>query len=108
MQGLTQDLRWLDVSLLVSQKRGPKTRRTDISVENRVVELRNLFLNRYDIVSILRKEGIVISPATIHNIFVRNGLNKLSRINKEEQVKQLKPKKIIMIKGGELFKYRFV
>ena len=59
-------------------------------------------MNRYDIVSILQKECIVISPATIHNIFVRNGLNKLSRMNKKEQDKQLKLMKIIMIKAGEL------
>ena len=96
--------------LLVPQKRAHrfKTRRTDISVENRVVYLRNLYLNRYDIVSILRKEGIVISPGTIHNIFFRNGLNKLSRINKEEQlVKQVKPRKILMIRTSELIAYRF-
>jgi transposase InsO family protein len=71
-----------DSSLLVPQKRGPKfrTRRTDISVENRVIELRRHFHNRQTIVNILRSEGIQISSATVQNILKRHKLNKLSRI----------------------------
>ena len=68
--------------MLLPQKRGPKfsTRRIDMSIENRVVELRKLFLSRQTIAHILRNEGVKISEGAIYNILKRNNLNKLKKI----------------------------
>ena len=90
---------------LVPQKRGPKykTRRTDISVEKRVIEIRNQELNRYEIRDILLKESeeskekiVAPSASTIYNIIRRHGLSKLNKPQKEQK------RKIIMSKIGEL------
>lgn len=88
-----------DASLL-PQKRGPKfqKRRIDLDTENRIVELRLLGNNKYDIKVILKNEAktLVPCPTTIYNIFKKNGLNKLKPVHKEEK------RKIIMSKIGEL------
>lgn len=88
-----------EVSLL-PQKRGPKfqSRRTDLNTENRIVELRLLGNNKYEIKNILQNEAktLVPSPTTIYNICKKHGLNKLNPPQKEEK------RKIIMSKIGEL------
>jgi len=73
--------------MLVPQKRGPKfsTRRTDLSVENRVIELRKLILNRQTIAHILRKEGIKISESCIYKILKRYNFNKLKNMENNER-----------------------
>lgn len=85
---------------LLPQKRGPKfqSRRTDLNTENRIVELRLLGNNKYEIKNILQNEAktLVPSPTTIYNIFKKHGLNKLNPPQKEEK------RKIIMSKIGEL------
>lgn len=88
-----------DISMLVPQKRGPKfrTRRTDISTEKLVIELRKRGLNRYETVLIFKEQhSITLSPSTVYNIFKRYGLNKL----KVEQ--KIAKKEIIMSRMGEL------
>jgi len=85
----------LEASLL-PQKRGPKfqKRRTDLAVEKKVIELRKLGNNRYEIVRML--QPIAISPSTVYNICKRNGLNRLKRTHRTER------RKIIMSRIGEL------
>jgi transposase InsO family protein len=81
---------------LLPQKRGPKfqKRRTDLSVEQKVIELRKLGNNRYEITQILKP--IEISPSTVYNICKRYGLNRLKHPEKQER------RRIIMSKIGEL------
>ncbi len=85
---------------LLPQKRGPKyqTRRTDIEVENMIIELRKLGNNRYNIKQILKKKYANLAPSetTIYNICKRNNLNRLRKTEKEEK------RRIIMSKIGEL------
>jgi transposase InsO family protein len=85
---------------LVPQKRGPKfkTRRTDISIEEKVIELRKKGVNRYEIRNILLNSGIKVapSPTTIYNICKRHGLNKLRKQEKEAK------RRYLMSKIGEL------
>ena len=85
-------------SLLIPQKRGPKykTRRTDLSIEEKVKKYRELGNNRYEIVQMLRVEDIKISPSTVYNIFKRYGFNKLNLPQIQER------KKIIKERIGEL------
>ena len=85
---------------LVPQKRGPKfkTRRTDIKVEEQIIELRKKGNNRYEIRNILINSGLKVAPcpSTIYNICKRNGLNKLNKSQKQER------KSYVMSKVGEL------
>jgi hypothetical protein len=85
---------------LLPQKRGPKykTRRTDISIEDKVIALRKKGNNRYEINVILKQElkEFAPSPSCIYNICKRYGLNKLRKTEKKER------RKIIMQKAGEL------
>lgn len=85
---------------LVPQKRGPKfkTRRTDIAIEEQIVELRKKGNNRYEIRNILLNSGIKVapSPTTIYNICKKHGLNKLRK--QEKEVKR----RYLMSKIGEL------
>lgn len=84
---------------LLPQKRGPKfkTRRTDLKIEERIIQIRRQGLNRYETRDILRNESVVApSPSTIYNICRRHGLNKLNRPSKQEY------RKIIMKRIGEL------
>lgn len=85
---------------LVPQKRGPKfkTRRTDIKIEEQVIELRKKGNNRYEIRNILINSGLKVAPcpSTIYNICKRNGLNKLNKSQKQER------KSYVMSKVGEL------
>jgi transposase InsO family protein len=84
------------IEALLPQKRGPKfsTRRIDLTTEQKVVELRNLGNNRYEISKMLNP--IAISPSTVYNICKKHGLNRLKRPQKQER------RKIIMSKIGEL------
>lgn len=88
-----------DLSLL-PQKRGPKylSRRVDISIENRVVEVRKNGLNKYEIHDILSGELGERTPSIscIYKIFKRNNMNKLQQKQQEEK------RRIIRQKAGEL------
>ena len=85
---------------LLPQKRGPKyqKRRTDIKVENMIIELRKQGNSRYEIKEILSKKDLEVAPSatTIYNICKKHGLNKLRKTEKTER------RKIIMSKIGEL------
>lgn len=85
---------------LLPQKRGPKykTRRPSESIEKRVVSLRNLGTNRYEIHTILKPElkELTPSPSGIYNIMKRYKVNKLTKPMKQEH------QKIIKEKAGEL------
>ena len=83
---------------LLPQKRGPKfkTRRTDLAIEQKVIELRKLGNNRYEIARILQSQTIAVSPSTVYNICRRNGLHRLKPAQTMER------RKIIMSKIGEL------
>ncbi len=88
------------LSSVIPHKRGPKykTRRYDLSIEEKIVSLRRLGNNRYEIRDILqsRQEQPVPSATTIYNICKRHGLNRLTKTEKEAK------RKIIMEKAGEL------
>jgi hypothetical protein len=90
-----------DESMLVPQKRGPKykTRRTDLSIEEKVLKYRKFGNNRYEIVQLLKSERIEISPSTVYNICKRYGENKLNQVQKEGRRRIIR---IIMEKIGEL------
>lgn len=80
---------------LAPQKRGPryKTRRPCTEWEDKVVELRKLGNNKYDIASILQKEKdstFKPSASGVYNICRRNGLNRLQPAMKEEKRKIIK------------------
>ncbi len=85
---------------LLPQKRGPKwkSRRPLPYVENKVVELRQLGLNKYEIVSLLKPKlkRFTPSPSGVYNIAKRYNLNKTNTKMKEEK------RKIIKKKAGEL------
>jgi transposase InsO family protein len=84
---------------LVPMKRGPKykSRRTDLEIESKIIELRNQGNNRYEINRILQDSKVSSpSPSTIYNILRRNGLNRLSKPMREAK------RKIIMSRIGEL------
>ena len=84
---------------LIPQKRGPKfrVRRFDLDIEEKVVSLRKIGNNRYEIREILKSSYLRVPCATtIYNICKRHGLNKLGFKEKEER------RKIIMKKIGEL------
>jgi transposase InsO family protein len=85
-------------SMLVPQKRGPKfkSRRTDVAIEEKVISLRELGNNRYEIVQMLKSQNIGLSPSTVYNICRRYGLN---RLNKKQKIER---RKIIMERIGEL------
>ena len=85
---------------LLPQKRGPKfqKRRTDIEIENMIIELRKLGNNRFEIKQILKKKYTDLAPSetTIYNICRRNNLNRLGKSEKQER------RKIIMSRVGEM------
>lgn len=85
---------------LLPLKRGPKykTRRIGCDIEKRVIELRKLGTNRYEIHSLLKSEfkELTPSPTCIYNTAKRFNLNKLNKSMKKEY------KKIIKKKAGEL------
>ncbi len=88
-----------DASLL-PQKRGPKwkTRRAPDLVEEKVKELRERGMNRYEIVHVLRpilKEATP-SPSGVYAILKRHNLNRLKPPMKETK------RRIIKEKAGEL------
>ena len=85
---------------LLPMKRGPrwKSRRTIPFIENKVIELREKGLNRYEIVSILKPKLNTFTPSAsgVYNIIKRKGLNRLSPKMKANK------RKIIKKKAGEL------
>jgi len=85
---------------LLPRKRGPKfkTRRTDLKIEKRILELRKQGNNRYEIREILNNEfsKLVPCPTTIYNICKKYDLNRLHKPQKQER------RRIIMQKAGEL------
>lgn len=85
---------------LLPQKRGPKykTRRPLPLIENKVIELRLLGNNRYEISSILKPKlkKATPSPSGVYNILRRNNLNRLTPKMKT------KKRKIIKTLAGEL------
>ena len=85
---------------LLPQKRGPKwkSRRPLQYIENKVTELRQSGLNKYEIVSLLKPKlkQFTPSPSGVYNIFRRYGLNKLSPKMKERK------RTIIKEKAGDL------
>lgn len=85
---------------LLPRKRGPKwkTRRPLPLIENKVVNLRQKGLNRYEIVHILKPtlKKHTPSPSGVYNIIKRHGLNRLNRPMREEK------RQIIKKKAGEL------
>jgi transposase InsO family protein len=89
-----------EIYKLLPQKRGAKyrTRRTELFIENEVVNLRNLGNNRYEIANILQSKfkGFAPCPSTVYNIFKRYGLNNLTPKIKQER------RRIIKMKSGEL------
>lgn len=88
-----------ELNSLLPQKRGPKykTRRTDIKIEERVIEYRKLGNNRYAIVQMLAaKDNVRICPTTVYNICKRYGLNSLT------EKERLEHKRIITEQAGEL------
>lgn len=89
-----------DINQLLPQKRGPKfrTRRPIKYIENKVIELRNIGNNRYDIHNMLKPvlKRHTPSPSGVYNILVRYNLNKLTPVMKKEK------RKIITKKAGEL------
>lgn len=82
------------------QKRGAKylSRRIDISIEEKVIEIRKKGLNKYEIHDILQAElkQKVPSFSCIYKIFKRNGMNVLKPAEIEEK------KRYIREKAGDL------
>lgn len=85
---------------LLPRKRGPKwkTRRPIPFIENKVIDLRENGLNRYEIVHILKPilKSHTPSPSGVYNIFKRYGLNRLKPVMKQNK------RRIIKEKAGEL------
>ncbi len=85
---------------LLPQKRGPKwkTRQPSPFIENKVVDLRLMGINRYEISSLLKPKlhRFTPSPSGVYNIIKRHGLNKLQREMKQAS------RKIIKKKAGEM------
>ncbi len=85
---------------LLPQKRGPKwkSRRPLPYIENKVLELRQRGLNRYEISVMLKPKlkQFTPSPSGVYNISKRFNKNRLSNKMKEEK------RKIIKTKAGEL------
>lgn len=85
---------------LLPQKRGPKwkSRRPLPYIENKVIGLRQMGLNRYEISVMLKPKlkQFTPSPSGVYNISKRFNKNRLSNKMKEEK------RKIIKTKAGEL------
>lgn len=85
---------------LIPRKRGPKwqTRRVLPYIENKVLELRELGMNRYEIAHCLRPKlkKHTPSPSGIYNILKRAGVSRLKVKMKQEK------RRIIKKKAGEL------
>jgi transposase InsO family protein len=80
---------------LAPQKRGPryKTRRPCQALEQKVIDLRKLGNNKYEIAAILRDEtgsNFKPSPSGVYNICKRHGLNRLRPKMKQEKRRIIK------------------
>jgi len=86
---------------LLPQKRGPRytIRRTDLHIEEEVINLRKVGNNRYEINFILKAKykDLAPSPSCIYTLCKKHGLNKLKKAEREER------RKMIMKRAGELF-----
>lgn len=87
-------------SSLLPQKRGPRwhTGKPLGFIENKVIDLRRLGINRYEIHQILKEKLKQFTPSSsgIYNICRRHGLNRLTKKMKQTQ------RKIIKERAGEL------
>lgn len=85
---------------LLPRKRGPrwKSRRPLPYIENKVIKLRELGMNRYEITHVLRPKlkHLTPSPSGVYNICKRHGLNRLKPVMKANK------RRIIKEKAGEL------
>ncbi|HVE61093.1 MAG TPA: integrase core domain-containing protein [Chitinophagaceae bacterium] len=80
---------------LAPKKRGPryKTRRTLQALEQKVIDLRKLGNNKYEIAAILKDEtgsNFTLSPSGVYNICKRYGLNRLRPQMKHEKRRIIK------------------
>lgn len=80
---------------LLPQKRGPrfKTRRPCPELEQKVIDLRNLGNNKYEIAAILKEQkdsNFKPSPSGVYNIIRRHGLNRLRPSMKQEKRRIIK------------------
>lgn len=87
-------------SALLPQKRGPKysSRRTLFCIQEKIINLRNLGLNRYEIAKILQKKYKKHAPSasSVYNILKDHNLNRLRPKMKRNK------RQIIREKAGEL------
>lgn len=85
-----------DIESLRPRKRGPryKTRRIDIEVEDKIIELRKLGLNKFEIQQIITKEEKLSVPSltTIYNYAKKHNLNVKDKKMKEEKIRYVKNK----------------
>lgn len=85
---------------LLPRRRGPKwkTRRPVPYIEHQVTALRELGMNRYEIVHVLKPKlgGLTPSPSGVYNILRRHGVNRL------RPAMQVNKRRIIKTKAGEL------
>jgi integrase-like protein len=89
-----------EIDSLKPLKRGPRygIRRRDIAVESRLLELRNIGNNRYEIAHLLKSEfgPLSLSASTVYNRFCEKGLNRLKPVMKQER------KRYVKERAGEL------
>jgi len=85
-----------DIESLKPQKRGPayRARRIDIKVEAKIIELRRLGLNKYEIQMIIRGDEKLKTPSltTIYNYSVRHKLNVKDKKMKEKKTRYVREK----------------
>jgi len=81
---------------LKPQKRSPKykIRRIDLDVEDKIVELRKLGLNKYEIQQIIKGSPKLKTPSltTIYNYSVKHKLNVITKPMKEKKVRYVREK----------------
>jgi hypothetical protein len=79
---------------LIPKKRGPrfKSRRPCEKLEQKVIELRKLGNNKYEIASILKEQKSNFKPSAsgVYNICRRHGLNKMRPVMKQEKRRIIK------------------
>lgn len=85
-----------NIHALKPQKRGPRysQRRIDLSVEDKIVELRKLGLNKFEIQKIIQNEQILKPPSltTIYNYSVKHNLNIINSKMKLQKVRYVREK----------------
>lgn len=85
-----------DINSLKPLKRGPKykSRRIDLNVEHKIIELRSSGLNKFEIFQIIKSENILKTPSltTIYNYCVKHNLNLINKPMKELKVRYVREK----------------